>query len=124
MGGVGQLSAHAFGQSAYHASLKNPKRVAIASIGNIKNNKAFIKSSTSSEKKGSDIINASVKEAEEDKLLPSKKVFESSSYFAAIFYTQALDFLLNRLNKFLAYFRQLSNFSSYPLYLIFRVFRI
>ena len=63
-------------------------------------------------------------ELEEDESVSLKKALEISDFFTAIFYAQALAYLLNYLKKVLAFCKHFAYTSSHRWYLLFRVFRI
>ncbi|MBC3538693.1 hypothetical protein ACFSC6_19800 [Rufibacter sediminis] len=124
LSGYSPLYAHAPKESLYHASPRNMQKNVQAAIGAVQKDLSHLitYSSAVAEKAHNDRYLAEA-ETEEDKPL-LKKTQENSTYLTAVFYAQALAFLLFFLKKNLTYYKDFFSFPAQRLYILFRVFRI
>ncbi|GEO05954.1 hypothetical protein AAE02nite_36180 [Adhaeribacter aerolatus] len=122
---LGQLTAHAPTDSAYLSPVNQLKRSVQASLALGQPEYSFlIKATDSDTRKGSKIVATVEKEAEEVESSSAKKFLESSTFFTAVLSGQIFAYLFKSLEKYLAFCKSYSSFSSHRWYLLFRVFRI
>ena len=123
LSGYSQLYAHTYQDGIRHSSIKALLKSEHAGIGKLQNTQALPHKFSSSVTENLKLSVAEIEE-EDDELVSFKKLLEHSNYFTAVFYALVFGCLGLFLLKRLPAGKHALYFSSFKLYLLFRVIRI
>jgi hypothetical protein len=128
LSGYSQLDAHTYQACIPHSSTKNSKNLEQARFATAQKSLAMITKPASSDRKKVTFKLKATEKNEEEEVEPavtsSKKYLESSNYFSATFWAQALSYFFCYNKGILPVCKHLFNFPSPGRYLLFQVFRI